>query len=384
MNTLTWQGKVTDPLMNLRNCQALATLYGSNPTMYLRSALLGVIESNDEIGFRGLDAVCPPTAWCISGGSCAVWCAGTSGRIHVPQLLAGWNSVYDDWQTSYGASGAFYNAGRLLIDTIGPDALAGVNKYYLFGHSYGGACMQAMAAILRSAGNPDMRIWSYGSPRPGLFRLGTILSSATNTRFYADNDPVRFIPPHSSEVPSLTALDNWDLVRGCNTQVQCPNGWQLEADGRMVETEGNPTVLHAVAMSIIDWCMDLNGFRSVNHALGNYIARFQAAYTTLNPVVDVETSRPREVEEVLTIRQREQIVDVGIRDVNTVLHQEPNLNTDYVVPQLPRNSPLRFKRRKVGRIWGVKFGTDVVALGPGKRHAGKLARAFNRAARANW
>lgn len=382
MNTTIFNRKVTDAELNIANCMALSQMYTPYPESNLRLAIPGILSPDENVDFRPLDSLCPPAAWVIGNGTALIWVGGTSGNIHVPQLLAGWSSVYDDWQTSYGASGAFFNAAMALKASFDPAEFASINTYYLMGHSYGGAVVQALAAILLGAGRPTIKVWSYGSPRPGLFRLGTFLSSVTNTRFFTDDDPVRFIPPHSSEVPSLTYLESVPLVMGCNTQVQAPNGWELQADGKIVETEGNPTALTAVALSIIRWCMDESGFRSVNHALPNYINRFRLALAAQTPVIEYETVRPREEPEVLTVRERERIADVGQVQVQNNLAVVPNVNTAYLVPQLAEDSPLRYRRRRVGKVWGVKLGDEVVAIGPGKRDSLRIARQFNRAARA--
>jgi pimeloyl-ACP methyl ester carboxylesterase len=372
--------KPTDPLLNLRICQALNQMYAATPEINIRSVWPEVISPDENMDFRALDSVCPPAIWIATGDSMLVLVGGTSGQIHVPQLLAGWSNLSANWEQSYGASSAFYNAARTLLDAIGPAELGPISKFYLCGHSYGGAVVEAMAAILRGAGNPETRVWSYGAPRAGLFRLGTFLASVTNTRWFTDDDPVRFIPPHTSEVPSLTVFENWDLIRGCNQQVQPPLGWQLESDGRFVESEGNPTVLHAVALSIGQWCADISGFRSVNHALQNYINRFTLAYNTVNPVEVLSLSRPREEPEMLTIRQRERYVDHGEADIQNALARLPNFNSVYAVPAIPPDSPLRYRRRRVGRMWGVKLGDMVVAGGLNKRQALKTARGFNKAA----
>jgi pimeloyl-ACP methyl ester carboxylesterase len=376
--------KPNDPLLNLKNCRALDGLYGTYPIGTVRAAYPGVIGTNDYTSFSPLSTVCPPSVWAYGGGTLCVWVGGTSGRIHLPQLLAGWNSVYDNWESNRGACSAFANAARSLITGIGPEIVGQSDKIYLVGHSYGGAVCQAFAALAFGSTQPRIKVWSYGGPRPGLFRLGTVLQSCENTRFYTDDDPVRFIPPHSSEVPALTALEQWDFIRQCNTQVQCPTGWQLESEGKMVQTEGNPTVLHSVAASIADWCMDTNGFRSVNHALSNYIQRFTLAYNSLNPQIETSNTTVREREEVLTIRQRDSIAAVGEIDIAAALQTQPNFNTEFTPGAAPINSTLRYRRRKVGRVWGVKYGDEVVAIGPGKRAALKLARAFNRAAQAHW
>lgn len=384
MNTTQWSGKVTDPLLNLRNCQALSGLYGTYPIGNIRDYNPGALETNDHVSFRPLDAICPASVWAYTTGKLAVWIGGTSGSIHIGALLRGWTNTLDDWQANRGASGAFADAARQLITEINPSVVGQAEEIYLFGHSYGGAVAQALAALAYGSTQPRIRIWSYGAPRPGLFRLGTILQSVTNTRFFTDDDPVRFIPPHSSEVPALTALDQVPLIIGCNQQVQCPIGWELQSDGRIVETEGPSTVLHAVATSIASWCADIQGFRSVNHELGNYIRRFTSAVNSLNPVIDTSGETIREREEVLTIRERERIADVGMVDINNALDVNPNFNTEFAVPQAIPNSVLRYKSRRVGRVWGVKYGADVVAIGPKKKQAKKLARAFNKAAMANW
>jgi hypothetical protein len=41
--------------------------------------------------------------------------------------------------------------------------------------------------------------------------------------------------------------------------------------------------------------------------------------------------------------------------------------------------PARFIRRKVGERWVVELRGDIVDIGPGKRQAGRKARAWNRA-----
>lgn len=373
--------KATGAQLNGRLVYLLRTLYAPQTELNIRQLLDRNIQAGDQFNFIPLNSTTPPTMVIWDNQKTLVLCGGTSGQIHVPELLAGWNNVTGGPFASMGICPAFADAARYIIDHTNPEAFALKDRIYYAGHSYGGACMQALACVLFPQTVNATKCWSYGSPRPGNQTMQTFMRRFQNTRFFADNDPVRFIPPHSNEVPSLTALDTWSLVRGCNTQVQSPTGYELQEDGTIVQTEGNPTVLHAVALSVISWCMDANGFRSVNHALSNYQERFTKAEAfDFTPFVGGPPVKPEEPL-VITIRERERIEAQGEIDIAADLALPfPTLN-DYAVPSGGTTpGPLRYKRRKVGRVWGVKFGDEVVAIGPGKRVAGRLARSFNRAA----
>jgi hypothetical protein len=203
-----------------------------------------------------------------------------------------------------------------------------------------------------------------------------------NTRFYGDDDPVRYIPPHEDEAPALCFLTPRPIVDGCNTQVQARTGWQIDATGNITQYEGQATVLAPVSLNIAGWVADTYGFRSVYHGLDTYVARFNVAYTNNLVLKPPVVPNPAGQEATFTPGRRRYYDELAIQELRADAASPSGASASYVVPQLPADSPLRYKRKKEGAIWVVDYAGYTVAVGPGKRKATQLARRWNRAARA--
>lgn len=377
-----WTGSPTDPFLNRQNCLALDTLYTQQPLTAFRGVMVNYLQSSDSLTFLSLDNNIPPTILVESGLDLFGFFAGTSGSIHVPNLIAGWENPYDGPYSERGLSGAFGKAVATYISRLPSGFFASFERAFLIGHSFGGAVAQALAVVMRGQIQPETRVWSYGSPRPGRVAMQTWLSGVTNTRFYGSDDPVRYIPPHSTENPALAYLTSTNLVQGMDVQVQPPTGWEINELGEIRRYEGNPNVLTAVGLNVASWILDEYGLRSEYHSLAKYRDRFNIAYVNSTPPKPPVSPNPVEAPEVLTVRERLQNDVVGeqmlIRDAT-----DPAGATAAVeIPTAPMGSPARYKRKKMGRIWVVQYDGETVAVGPGKRRAGQLARKWNKVLRA--
>jgi len=382
MKTEFFKRPANDPAMNHSICTALQIPYAANPTGNIRILFPDIVETTDSVTFLALDTTIPPTLIIKGPGKVWLLAGGTSGPIHIPRLIESWENPQSGPHANLGLCPAFAAAGRAWIDRMPTGFFADVDEFFLCGHSYGGACAQALGVILRSASEATIRMWSYGAPRTGSFVCQTLLRAMHNTRFFADNDPVRFIPPHSNEMPTLFYLASNILTNGMNKMIQGPTGWQLEANGHIAQTEGISTDLHQVAFSVAAWCADYSGFRSVNHALPAYIERFSQA-AALGPVVPQPGAPAKPEEAYVVTPSRSRLLESTAETALEADAVSPTgQNRQVQIPQIPFDSPLRYRRRKVGNIWGVVFAGEVVAIGPGKRRAGILARRFNRTAKA--
>ncbi len=353
-------------------------MYDPDPVYAVRSLLGPAIAANLAISFLNPTSVIPPTMMLTTPWGVTILVGGTSGQMHLNEMLQGWNNENLGPDVAYGASGCFAHAARVIVDSLGaPEILSG-NNLYLVGHSYGGAVAQGLATLLMNASAPIRGIWSYGAPRPGTTVLQSRIGMLPHYRWFNDDDPVRWIPPHTEESTLVDMIGNTSLAIGCNRQVQTSTGYQIDRLGDSRPDAGEPTVLHAVGLSVINWCLDNHGFRSVNHSPLEYRRRFQLALPIKpngparpqsQPQEPTGTLRPREVE----VQQEAAvpIIQSQIADPNSKLSEEVRAYPDYV----PK---LRYVRRRAGKIWVVKYGSFVVDVGPGKRAAGRKARARNK------
>lgn len=384
MDTQIWeQGPPQKPSLNWQNMKVIGKLYGPNPLQQVSIELGATLLDTDQRIFLPITNLAPPTVVIRWQGGMFVFCAGTSGTIHVPALLDGWANPASSPDQEWGVTAAFSKAARQIIANSPSSFFAGIPaKIFLAGHSYGGAVMQALAIHLRNLGSEEPKVWSYGSPRPGNKVCQTLLANVSNTRFFGDDDPVRFIPPRASDLPSLTAVLANDLIAGMDSQVQAKTGWQIDATGNIAKYEGAPTGLHPVTVNIAAWIADYSGFRSVNHSPETYIARFALANSL--PVTPTVAIVPSPIEYPYTVRPRQldAIQEAGYAEIQANANTATGINSSIVVAQIPANSPLRYRARKSGKVWVVKLGADIVGAGPGKRKAKTLARKLNRAAQA--
>jgi hypothetical protein len=383
MNQLFWSRPPLSPELNYDLANLLSFMYDPDPTFPFRAALTPAQKSGLTLRYVLPTSVIPPVMFCSNTWGLTIMVGGTSGQMHVNELFQGWNNPNHGPDAQYGASGGFAHAARDIIALNEPDFIMSQPNIYLVGHSYGGACCQALAMLLFQSRSSLRGVWSYGSPRPGTSVMQRIMSSIPNYRWYNDDDPVRWIPPHSDEASILDTFSTASLVAGCNQQVQTATGFKLDRLGDSVADPGDPTVLHQVALSVLNWVTDTHGFRSVNHGAAEYRRRFQLSL----PIKPNGPAIPRaQVEEVPgTIRPREiaaqqeeamPVIEAQLRVSDSPLNQE--------IRSVPRKvDSTRYKRRKLGGIWVVVHGAEVVDVGPKKRRAGQLARRYNRLEAAN-
>ncbi len=379
MNEAFWQRKPLSPALNYDLTDLLSHLYDPDPVYSVRALLGPALTAGLSISYLQPTSVIPPTMMLTSSWGVTILVGGTSGQAHLIELLQGWNNAMIGPDVDGGASGGFAHAARVIVDTFGAPDIVQASNVYLVGHSYGGAVCQALASLLMNAFASIRGIWSYGSPRPGTTVLQGRIATLQHHRWYCDDDPVRWVPPHTDEVSLVGLFGNSSLAIGCNRQVQTATGYSLSGLGETVADPGEPTVLHAVGLSILTWVTGGNGFGSVNHALPEYKRRFQQALPIKPDGPSVPRTQAEESPGTLRPREVEMQQEASVPLVESQL-ANPASAISQEVRSYPDHVPnVRYKRRRAGPIWVVKYGDLTVDVGPGKRAAGRKARDRNKA-----
>jgi pimeloyl-ACP methyl ester carboxylesterase len=375
MNTPATNPRLIYDLLGL--CQSMSY---ADPEAFLRSVQSLQLVSTDRVRWSTQTNVKTASVFIRSEWGTLVLLSGTQGTLHLAQLVSGWENPGAAIRGN-GANPAFENAMLATLETLPGGAIRPDYPVRIFGYSYGGAVGQVMAdEFQNNLRFEDVECISVASPRAGTVDFQRRMSRVRNTRWFADNDPVRFMPPHIDEVPSVATMTLARTWRGMDTQVQSPTGFQIEADGNITQTEGNPTVLHSVFLSIFQWCFDIGGFQSVNHAAEEYRRRLSLGIMREIPVVRPATPAPLERPANISIGQAAYYEEQGRVDIAADPAATLQPGTPVTVGRFVPTSRVRYKRKKQGGIWVVVLGSDVVAVGPGKRRAGSIARSMNRVA----
>lgn len=378
MDVKFWTRKPTSPALNFDLANLLSHVYDPNPQATMPAAIPPEFSQPTSVRIIAINDVCPQVVILFSSWGAAIFIGGTQGTRHVAQLIAGWSDTESGPDAAYGACPAYALAARSIFSSDAFVGVLGQPNVALVGHSYGGAVCYALTLLVANSGVRPYGVWTYGAPRPGNETLQTLIRQFQSVRWFADDDPVRWIPPHSDEASIVSAFGNTPLAIGMNEQTQMPIGYEIDSNGITMSAVGDPGPLHAVSLSIAGWVTGVRGFANVNHAVTEYRRRFQAALPIkpdgparplFQPAADVGTIRPREIasDEAASVPA----IEMQLADPTSEISQE-------VLIQPTPQQAVRYHRKRQGPIWVVRYGDATVDIGPGKRTAGRKARALNR------
>lgn len=383
MNEIWTRLPLTSPTRNAYACSLLSKLYQPNPLQQFRGVGYP-IEPTDVCTYYGVSPTATPTVTVQGNGIDAVFIEGTDGNFgQLNNLINGW-TVPECNNTTTGANPWGETMANNIISAF-PIVLNATRDLLIFAHSLGSIAALAMGVILkRQFPTKLIEVSTYGSPRPGIQSLQNLVGRLLPTiRFYTAADPVRWIPPHSNEVGTVSVFTPPHLMAGCNLQVQTSDPWQLDDDGTIHNTPGEPNPTNAVALSVFRWCISPQGFANAAHNIEYYKVRF-ANQVGSEIVPQPAIPKPTQPQPFIPSTRREREIETqALADINQAVHSGTMPDVVVNAPSLVNPSDPSYKRRKAGRIWVVTLGADIVAVGPGKRRAGSLARRLNRARTAN-
>jgi pimeloyl-ACP methyl ester carboxylesterase len=303
--------------------------------------------------------------------------SGTVGTENLQNMVSGF--IQPVGNIAYGESIPWATAATDIIVQSPPLWFQSTDDYYFFGHSYGGAtAIVLLARMNRTIRKIVQSVVTFGSPRPGNEDLQTWIPAGRLTRWFNSDDPVPHIPPHRDEAPVMFLLFAPAASASMDVQVQPPNGVCLFPDGGYGNAEYWPESGPTLDVSLASWLAGNETFAESTHGLPEYRRRLYInAVLGRPPTVLPAAMQEDEVPFAPTPAVERALVASGTAALATIAAAPQALP-----PSTPGTTTPRVKARKQGKIWTVEQSGNVIAIGPGKRHAKKLAREFNRSIRA--
>lgn len=245
---------------------------------------------------------------------------------------------------------------------------AGQNGTLLMaGHSLGGALAQAVikTAAIRTLRSAQACV-TFGSPKI-IHRPNQDFYSGLNiTRWMGNDDPVPLVPPSVvTNIQALASLFPLTLENWSNT-LQLAGGVSMNSDGTTEDSPTPPMGSINFAASLANWLWDIYNGRETVHDLPTYVARLGNVVTRTNPPLSarVVESGP-EPRTSISRRDANRSIQEGIDSIIRVASAQ-NAARLAVPPQRA------FRPVKIGPIWWVTFGGQLVAVGPRRRNCGLM------------
>jgi hypothetical protein len=370
-----------DLTMNVTILTMLECCNLPNPVDTLR-ARFGIVNPDSHIQFLAGNSASTNTLVLDDDPQLLVLIGGATSAAQIVTLTAGIESGPDP-RDNVGAVRTFYQAARNLASQLfGSGGYAGRNLT-IAGHSFGGGVAAALGVYLLSLGQANrIQIITYGAPRSGGPAFAERLSRNDHTRFWNDQDIVPWLPPHANEVPSLYLVSPISLARGCNQLCHAPSGYGLRGTGVIDPTMGNPPDDWTLILSLYSYMTSaMVGVQAPNHGISVYLDRMRRALATYPAPIP----RPAEIAQVPLIqrpRERNATIAIGRAEVFADATSPTGQTRSYVVPTVTDPAAPRYKAAKDGSVWVIKLAGIICGSATGKRAAKRIARSWNRSARA--
>lgn len=370
--------------MNDLLCELIQALSAPNPVAAVTAIGVSIFAPTDVLTYYPATSIATAYMHCWGPEGSLILIQGAQNLSICDQLIPGtFGGVIYDGRT--GASLPFQYAAETIAVSIPPSRTLAGMPLFIAGHSFGGSTAEVLALYIQSNQlASSVRCWSYGAPRPGGARFRDLMQSVDNSRFMTLSDIVPHLPPNSEDDLSIAAVLSVGQLRLANSLVQPPYGYTVDGSTGIQPARNNSVQLDFAGFTIFGSFFGLQ-FTDPNaaHAISNYVLQFRSLIIAVQPQV----TRPRPVPNgetpiVLTPRQMSVTVAAAEAVIRADATAPGGLTRSYVVPPAPFPSSPRYKAARDGRIWVVKLSGQIVGVSTGKKAAKKLARTWNRAARA--
>lgn len=269
--------------------------------------------------------------------------------------------------------------GDLLLAQL-PDAEAGTTpSCTFFGHSAGGVVAQYCGwKWNRDRSGNDAHVITFGAPRPANLVAVNSMRSIRHIRYFANTDPIPFVPPQASESLEVMILVGREIRDLWREYYQTPNGSMITREGGNFPRRLPPLSDLGPGISAVETVLADAMFSSVDHTislyvrlLGRYLERPRPPGEPVIPGVVVQRGRgddtpvPGQVDPTETELRRQVTEAAAARD-----------------PGRTRTAPYIVVRKN--GYFAVVGNGEPVAYFARRKPASKMASGLNRAYSRWW
>lgn len=248
-------------------------------------------------------------------------------------------------------------------------------EVWFVGHSFGGALAQLIGRDVgrwTGANRKRVRVVTFGAPK--VYQRATAEQFNQDTlhaRWYNDLDPVRHMPPTSSDAPAMHAALNRAVSDKVNGFTHTSMGLCLRDTGAIERRPDTPEILPIATVNLITWATGAINPTAAQHGLLEYERRLGLAkdMPQANPIVPANRPMAADVVPVPPPQN-----DPGVQQAfqDAVVVQVNNRSATPVRPRVPL-----FRARRVAGNWVVTWNGVAVAICNPKRHARSVASRGN-------
>lgn len=313
-----------------------------------------------------------PEVTTYRNAQCAIIAVGGITGVNNPVALA--NSYMNDSPSSetLSCNPRVYAAAQELLARCVPAGYMDRPYVWLIGHSYGGAIVQAFAAMYagRTIDFP-IRLCTFGSPRMGTSLFYDRVKACSRGRWVTRNDPVPHAPFQPSEAPTLYGFLSDRQRQRMGNYVNYMQSFQVHAGGQIYAVASSELGTPVTESNFYSWMIGARGLSANAHKIAFYESSLMLANVIPSP-------NPPTLPAVPDTQERpERITPIVRATINAAVNgvaDESGINRGVPVNIPPAS---RATYRRAGSMYQIVWQGAVVAVAPNIRQARSMCRHMN-------
>lgn len=311
--------------------------------------------------------------WCIAGDQLRkiIYIDGVSIASQATQLIDGYDNGFGPTNTN-GVNVWARDLAAAILTYTESNAVFQPENLDVVGYSAGGVVGSYIVRELRRRETlKKLRIITFGAPRAQNTDDLSIWSNVPRTRWMTDADPIPLVPPRVEDAPILLPLLGLITALRYASYVHSSGGLSINAEGIPTDAIVPPIAAMAPVTSLATWYFGQDNAPDNPHSLVVYANRFAAILNARPHAANIgDDGGPREEPANAQRRVHNRAEAVVVNAIGAAAERQNAIPT--VV-----DAAVLFKAVKLGKVWSVAFGNEVVIYAGNKKRAYHVARAGN-------
>jgi hypothetical protein len=368
-------GNPFDPRLAALCCQVLSALRTPANITAIQNLIFPLLGGTSQTISAPASDTTPGWVAMMRQGYAAVFIAGVSTLRQGLNTVAGYAGDPQE-NVNLPTNSYFIQMAQLIIDAVSSAANPATTRFFLCGHSLGGAVAETMERQLKRDSNPaTCNVVTIGSPKPYNKVDAIGAEAAPLGRWFCEDDPIPLVIPTFIDTPGVLLFFDTNEIRRFENFCQPKGGMQVKLDNTIgpaqVPATASVTFVSSIAAFLLSCATNLSSPHSPEIMLARLLNWIAA-----NPLPSAVPQKGGAV--LLPTSSSKTAHNAAERALQAAI-QAAQFNADSVPVVIP--AVWRFQAVRLRPVWGVSFAGNVVTVCTTKRGARALARLFNQSFR---
>lgn len=370
--------RANDPALHMQNIRMLACVPWRMTKESFFALFPGVFADTDNFRVIQRNARTSPGVAIWNNDEMVIIMGGMVDNQNVLACVTAWAGGHP-YVRDRSMPQVFGYAWESVVSDVPEINTVPYSKIRMIGYSFGGGVVTAGVALIAGLHRRiDKEVFTYGAPRTSYTSGFSNWTDIPLIRVWHTVDPVVNMPPHTAEIPLLTAFMGVHPAENMNRVWHPVGGLRLNSDGTFDSmSEARVEIPYQWAL-LAAWMGGSDVFGSPNHAISNYVDALTLAVARTPPQGPLVVPRQGDRVPVPSVPVLRSLVGQALETAGRNTQEDLRRAIADVMSRVTLVPGQKFRPRSIFRNRVVTYAGDTVLATPRKRFRRQVIRELNK------